>query len=327
NALQYYEELSQHLGFAARYQLLGNLFEGEKIQELDNITTAIEGQMGGHTYYSFSIEPEKLLKLSYVLHRNNVNKDSMPAYQRIIKKSRLNQVKDFVNKGGFFPNSIIINIDTKSKGLTFDRASLQDQNSISRIGLLHLPKKYKSLYIIDGQHRLYGYSDSKFSKTNSIPVVAFLDLKKADQVRLFMEINENQKAVSKNLQNTLNSDLLWDSSVYNERRKAVNLKIAQQLGEDRNSRLFDRIIIGENNKTDTCCITIDTIKNGIDKSNFLSTFSKKNELIEKGTFDKDDNESTYQILYPFLLMYLNYIAEQSSNEWNKGDNDNGILSI
>lgn len=192
---------------------------------------------------------------------------------------------------------------------------------------MHLPKKYKSLYIIDGQHRLYGYADSKFSKTNSIPVVAFLDLKKADQVRLFMEINENQKAVSKNLQNTLNSDLLWDSAVYNERRKAVNLKIAQQLGEDRNSRLFDRIIIGENNKTDTCCITIDTIKNGIDKSNFLSTFSKKNDLVEKGTFDKDDNESTYQILYPFLLMYLNYIAEQSSNEWNKGDNDNGILSI
>ncbi|WP_216361369.1 hypothetical protein, partial [Listeria monocytogenes] len=91
----------------------------------------------------------------------------------------------------------------------------------------------------------------------------------------------------KNLQNTLNSDLLWDSAVYNERRKAVNLKIAQQLGEDRNSRLFDRIIIGENNKTDTCCITIDTIKNGIDKSNFLSTFSKKNDLVEKGTFDKD----------------------------------------
>ena len=25
--------------------------------------------MGGHTYYSFSIEPEKLLKIGYVLHK------------------------------------------------------------------------------------------------------------------------------------------------------------------------------------------------------------------------------------------------------------------
>ncbi|MBC1885772.1 DGQHR domain-containing protein [Listeria seeligeri] len=326
-ALQYYDDLLQHLGLAARYQFLGNLFDGEKIQGLDNITTAIEGHMGGHTYYSFSIEPEKLLKLSYVLHRSSVNKDSMPAYQRIIKKNRLTQVQDFVEDGGFFPNSIIINIDTKSKGLTFDRASLQVENSISRIGLLHLPQKYKSLYIIDGQHRLYGYANSRFSKTNSIPVVAFLDLEKAEQVKLFMEINENQKAVSKNLRNTLNSDLLWDSPIYSDQRKALILKIAQQLGEDRNSRLFDRIIIGENNKTTTCCITIDTIKSAIDKSNFVSTFSKKNELLEQGTFDKGTNESTYQVLYPFLLTYLNYIAEKSSDEWQKGDHDNGILSI
>ena len=42
--------------------------------------------MGGHTYYSFSIEPEKLLKLAYVLHRNEANSDMMPTYQRIIKK-------------------------------------------------------------------------------------------------------------------------------------------------------------------------------------------------------------------------------------------------
>ncbi|MBC1842515.1 DGQHR domain-containing protein, partial [Listeria seeligeri] len=317
-ALQYYDDLLQHLGLAARYQFLGNLFDGEKIQGLDNITTAIEGHMGGHTYYSFSIEPEKLLKLSYVLHRSSVNKDSMPAYQRIIKKNRLTQVQYFVEDGGFFPNSIIINIDTKSKGLTFDRASLQVENSISRIGLLHLPQKYKSLYIIDGQHRLYGYANSRFSKTNSIPVVAFLDLEKAEQVKLFMEINENQKAVSKNLRNTLNSDLLWDSPIYSDQRKALNLKIAQQLGEDRNSKLFERIIIGENNKTTTCCITIDTIKSAIDKSNFISTFSKKNELLEQGTFDKGTNECTYQVLYPFLMAYLNYIAEKSSDEWEKG---------
>ena len=59
--------------------------------------------MGGYTYYSFSIEPEKLLKIGYVLHRNKANRKLMPTYQRLIKKSRLKSVQDFVDNGGFFP--------------------------------------------------------------------------------------------------------------------------------------------------------------------------------------------------------------------------------
>lgn len=74
---------------------------------------AIQGKMGGYTYYSFSIEPEKLLKIGYVLHRSEANKNMMPTYQRLIKKKRLQEVRSFINDGGYFPNSIIISIDTK----------------------------------------------------------------------------------------------------------------------------------------------------------------------------------------------------------------------
>ena len=209
--IQYYQDLTKHLGISARFQLLGNLFGGQDIPEIQNQIPAIEGKMGGHTYYSFSIEPEKLLKIGYVLHRNKANKKLMPTYQRLIKKSRLLSVQSFVESGGFFPNSIIINLDTKGKKMRFERANTQVSNSISRIGVLHLPKKYRSAFIIDGQHRLYGYANSEYNKTNSIPVVAFQDLDQSDQVRLFMQINENQKAVSKNLRNTLKSNLQYKS--------------------------------------------------------------------------------------------------------------------
>lgn len=64
----------------------------------------------------------------------------MPTYQRLIKKSRLKSVQDFVDNGGFFPNSIIINIDTNGKSVRFDSAGNQVEKSISRIGILHLPK-------------------------------------------------------------------------------------------------------------------------------------------------------------------------------------------
>ncbi|MBK8920253.1 MAG: DGQHR domain-containing protein [Saprospirales bacterium] len=281
--------MTNHLGVSARYQLLGNLFSGQEIPEMQNKIPAIEGKMGGHTYYSFSIEPEKLLKIGYVLHRNKANKKLMPTYQRLIKRSRLNSVQEFVEDGGFFPNSIIINIATEGKKPRFEKANTQVDDAISRVGIFYLPRRYRSAFIIDGQHRLYGYANSEYRNTNSIPVVAFINLERKEQVRLFMQINENQKAVPKNLRNTLNSDLLWNSENLNDRIKALKLTIAQELGEDKSSPLFDRIIVGENPKTVKRCITIDTIRIGLDRSNFFGQFTK-NAIKEDGSFYKGDND-------------------------------------
>ncbi|MEV2908685.1 DGQHR domain-containing protein [Paenibacillus larvae] len=325
NAISYFTELAKHLGECARFQLLGNLFEGQKIGSMENKIPAIEGKMGGNTYYSFSIEPEKLLKIAYVLHRNEANGDMMPTYQRIIKKNRLREIQKFVDKGGFFPNSLIISIDTKGKKLNFDIASLQGDNSISRIGILHLPQLYRSAYIIDGQHRLYGYANSIYAGINSIPVVAFVNLAQEKQVELFMEINENQKSVSKNLQNTLNADLLWSCDDWNKRRKALRLNIAQKLGELQSSPLFGRIVIGENEISSTCCITIDTIEKSLKSTNFLSRYSKGNVIVEDGTFDKGKNEATSKILIPFITESFNYFKENLPGEWEKGGQ--GVLTI
>jgi len=324
--IQYYQDLTKHLGISARFQLLGNLFEGQEIPEIQNQIPAIEGKMGGHTYYSFSIEPEKLLKIGYVLHRNKANKKLMPTYQRLIKRARLNSVQSFVEDGGFFPNSVIVNLLSNGKKLRFERANTQVDEAISRVGILFLPKKYRSAFIIDGQHRLYGYANSEYQKTNSIPVVAFINLDRKDQVRLFMQINENQKPVPKNLRNTLNSDLLWDSDILSDQIKALKLTIAQELGEDKSSALYDKVIVGENPKTHTRCITIDTIKIGLDRSNFFGQFIKTS-IREDGTFYKGNNDNTYDILFPFLKDCFQYIKDGIPDEWQKGETDDGFLSI
>lgn len=326
-AIRYFTELTKHLGECARFQLLGNLFGGQKITGLDNKIPAIEGKMGGYTYYSFSIEPEKLLKIAYVLHRNEANSDMMPTYQRIIKKNRLKEIQSFVDHGGFFPNSLIISIDTDGKKLRFDLASLQGDTSISRIGILHLPQLYHSAYIIDGQHRLYGYANTIYASTNSIPVVAFVNLAKDKQVELFMEINENQKSVPKNLQNTLNADLLWTSDDWNKRRRALRLNIAQKLGESQSSPLYERVIIGESESSPTRCITIETIESALKSTTFLSKYGKGNVIIENGTFDKGENDATLKILLPFITESFRYFADNVIEEWENGDINQGILTI
>ena len=327
--IKYFSELAKHLGTCARYQLLGALFAGDKIGAMENRIPAIEGAMGGYTYYSFSIEPEKLLKLAYVLHRNEANCDMMPTYQRIIKKSRLKEIRKFIDNKGFFPNSLIISIDTNGKKLRFDPAPAvsQVENAISRIGILHLPKLYRSAYIIDGQHRLYGYAESKHAADNTVPVVAFVNLEKDKQVELFMEINENQKAVPKNLRNTLNADLLWTSEDKNKQRKALRLHIAQRLGELQSSPFFNRIVIGENETSAYCCLTIDTIENGLKSTHFLTRFGKDNVEIESGTFDRGSNEATREILLPFLMEAFQYFRNELPEEWERGDSDLGVLTI
>ena len=325
STVQYYSELVKHLGQCARYQLLGNLLANTEIKNMDNLVPAIKGKMGGHEYYEFSIQPEKLLKIGYVLHRSEANKNMMPTYQRLIKKNRLKSVNDFVNEGGYFPNSLIISIDTQGKGVVFDQSDMRVKGAIAKLGVLHLPKVYHSAYIIDGQHRLYGYSNSKYASTNTIPVVAFIDLDRSEQLRLFMEINENQKSVSKTLRVTLNSDLLWDSKNKNEQREALRSKIAQMCGEEQTSPLLGRVFIGEDDKSSMKCITIEAIQAALKKCHFLTIFNKKNEIVMDGTFDLGENDSTCILLYTFIERCLKYIKSKCESEWEKGKE--GILTI
>lgn len=323
--LKYYQNLHEHLGIAAKYQLLGSLFEGEEIPELNNIVPAIRGKMGNHTYYSFSLEPEKLLKIGFVLHRSKANKKHMPTYQRMIKKSRLKGVENFINSGGYFPNSVIINIET-TRSLRFDRANTQSDGSIAKIGLLHLPKKYKSAFIIDGQHRIYGYANTKYKSTNSIPVVAFENLERDEQIEIFMQINENQKAIPKNLKNTLNADLLWDSTNLNEAIRASKLQISLDLGEDKVSPLYGRIIIGEDLKSKKTCVTLDTISTALNKTNFYGKVSK-DAIKEIGLFYNGNIEKTHTKLFDYLVGCFDFIKDQLSTEWELGEEENGFLSI
>jgi DNA sulfur modification protein DndB len=228
--INYYDQLTAYLGQAAKYQLLGRLFKNQEIPELKNKVPAIKGKMGNHTYYSFSIEPATLLKISYILHSTNTTEESEGAYQRMVSKTRLSEIDKFLDKGGYFPNSIIVNIVTaKEQPLYSDQVKGAHDSSISDLCVLHLPKYYQSAFIIDGQHRLYGYANNDWKDKNSIPVVAFENLPIEEQVKMFVDINHKQKSVSKNLLSTIMADLKWASPLYNDALFALESKLLQRL--------------------------------------------------------------------------------------------------
>ncbi len=264
NTYDYINSLIKHYKNAAHYQFLGMVFKNEKINDEKIELPAIEGKMGNKTYYMCSIEPHTLLKLGFILHKTKANENEAPTYQRLLVPSRLKGITQFIDEGGYFPNSIIINFD-KSRNLQFQSSSKKG-SSISRFGTLKIPNQYAIAYIIDGQHRLYGYANSKYRYSNTVPIVALVGLDSVEQLSIFMDINQNQKAVSPSLRLVLEEDLYWNSSRVDSRLKALRSSIAKALSVNQGP-LFNKISVGE----DTSLLAFKPFTYALLKSGLLPT--------------------------------------------------------
>lgn len=208
--LEYYKQLSIHLGQSSRYQFLHDMFPDREIPQLLEPIPAIRGHMGTTTFYSFLLEPEKLFKIAYVSHRAKTNEDSLKTYQRMIQKKRISKIAKYIHDdAGIFPTSIVLNIYT-DREIRFDVAAEMSGKNAT-LGTLYIPNKYQIAWIIDGQHRLFGYSGLEEAKTATLPVIAFENLPAQQQAKLFVDINHEQVKVSKNLLIDLYANLHWDS--------------------------------------------------------------------------------------------------------------------
>ena len=311
--IQYFEKLIFSIKDATIYQFLGRIFAQQKIPNMKNKIPAIRGKMGGYSFYSFAVEPATLLQISYVLHRVQTSEETLNTYQRIVKPKRIAEIQSFLDNGNFFPNAIILNIDTlKGQPLQFDAVEKNNYDSQTQIGILHLPQNYHCAYIIDGQHRLYGYACSKYKESNTIPVIAFENLPSEEQAKLFVDINSKQKTVNKNLLNTLDADLRWNSSNKDDAIKALKSKLLQKLTEDQLSPLYKLISTGDNSSDNQTSLTLSYLCSyGFGKTNFFGQLQKKT-IIKMGYLcDKEDlADASLKKAFLFLKDTLNLIKDR-----------------
>ena len=327
--IEYFEQLTKHLGRAAKYQFFGKLFSGQKIPELNSRVPAIKGKVAqGYTFYSFSIDPELLLKIGFILHRADTNKDATAAYQRLVKKSRLKKIGDFIDNGGYFPNSIIINIQTRNnRSLNWEPSQLIEHDSSTSMGVLHLPQLYKSAFIIDGQHRLYGYSISQSSSHQTVPVVAFENLPPEEQTRIFVDINSTQKSVPANLLHSIKADFDWGSSNDRLALSALQTKLFLKMNSDENSPFYKRIIISEEVKTNQRCLTLQTLKSwGLGNVNYFGKLKGSN-FITTGYLTDINNQKTLEKAYVFFNKIFIKIETELNNQWDLGSADGGFIGM
>ena len=240
NELQYFEVFLKHMGPAGRYQILGEFLKGQKIPGLADVRLpAIRGKIGGETYYSFVATPRKLLKIAFINHQALNHPDGRPAYQRMISSSRIKNISQFIEKGGYFPTNILVNFSDEPR---FDKISNKDNTDPNiKFGWITLPSLYRSAWIIDGQHRLYGFSHlSDEYLDQSLFVLAFSKMSVEKEADLFININSKQKSVPRGLLVSLLADIRMGDSDPSTALSALASGVQRMLDQDETGPLAGR---------------------------------------------------------------------------------------
>ncbi len=313
---RYYKEVVNHLGPAARYQFLAEFLKGQEIPELSNtILPAIRGKLGGKKFYCFVTTPKQLLKIAFVNHRALDDPDGYPTYQRLVEKGRRKKIAQYLENNGFFPTNLLINFSQKVR---FDPIHKDEENDI-HYGQLYLPNKYKSAWIIDGQHRLYGYSglDEYFLKQN-IMVLAFEKLPRVEEANLFVTINAEQKKVHRSLLDDLEGDLKWDSDKPTERIGAIAARLIKSLNADLGEPFYNRITAQGFKATDQMCLTLPEIKDGLKRSRLIGTAIMKKNVYERGPLCDQEDEGTLVRARLAVNLYFSLIKEANVERWESG---------
>jgi len=322
--LAYFEELVKHIGLAARYQFLADVFPGKPIPGLEIIVPALQTKIGKFTAYTFSIQPEYLLKIAFVSHKARGEGADGFAYQRMIKKSRLKNIAKYISsEDAYFPTNVVLNIE-KSKYVRFDLGKQEGTPQGAKVGWLYLAPSYKSAWVIDGQHRLFAYSGHKRAQTSRLHVLAFDGLPSELQMKLFVDINHEQKSVKRNLLDDLWAALHWNASDEDKRMRAIASRAVKLLNESQGSPLFQRILLSDEKSSDLKCITLSSLVSALDTSFFIVRLKK--EITEHGPLWGGDNDATMKRTVSVVGCWLNCIAENANNWWNIGSGKGGGLA-
>lgn len=314
--LRYYVQIAEHLGRAARFQFLAEFLKDQKIPGLSNTSVpAIRGKLGGKPFYCFLTTPRQLLKISFVNHRSLDDPEGAPAYQRLISRSRLRDIAAFIRSGGYFPNNVIVNFTRSAR---FDKVSHDDPTGVT-FGKLWLPDRYRSAWVIDGQHRLYGYSplDEKFLDHNVI-VVAFESMAKSEEASLFVTINHEQKSVPKHLLDDLEGELEWGSIVPHKRIGAISARLINALNTDVGEPFYNRITQQGMPSTNKTCLTIPAVKDALRRSGLLGRSVLDKSSYELGALCGKTDAETLDRARSGLNHFFGVIRDANPNEWESG---------
>lgn len=139
---------------------------------------------GRHRFYTLSM-PSDVLAETCIVDRRSESPER--GFQRFLDKKRSEDIAFYIDSGlGTIPTSIVLSAQDAS-----------DMKYTRSKRTLRFRRTEGAFLILDGQHRVYGFF---LAKTQiRVPVVIYNNLNRADECRLFMDINTKQRPVPSEL--------------------------------------------------------------------------------------------------------------------------------
>lgn len=152
---------------------------GERVRYSVSLVT-----QGSHRFYTLTMPTEVLAKCCFATNREE---DPIAGFQRVLDEKRAQEIADYMDLGfGTIPSSIVLSAQPD--------AQLEDVGKGKTLEFTFNPHAF---LIIDGQHRVFGFS--KASTRLRVPVVIYNNLTKQQESKLFIDINTKQRPVPNEL--------------------------------------------------------------------------------------------------------------------------------
>ncbi|NJN24385.1 MAG: DGQHR domain-containing protein [Acaryochloridaceae cyanobacterium RL_2_7] len=179
-------------------------------------------QHSGYLFYVCILNSDVLLKIAYASAS-----ERQRGAQRHLSKARCKKVGEYIDTDeGILANNIILNLEEGE----FVPSGQADSSS----GVLKIPDKEKSAWIVDGQHRIYGFEHA--TKKLDLVCSIFIGLELIDQARIFKKINDEQKGI--------NPSIIYDLLPITkdaEFKKQRSQSLVKRLNEDPESAWHEQI--------------------------------------------------------------------------------------
>lgn len=131
-------------------------------------------------FYSLTMPSEVLAETCFVSTRDD---DPIDGFQRILDEKRAKEIAEYLDSGeGTIPTAIVLSAQPE--------ANLKYS---SKNKTIEFNKVRKAFLILDGQHRVYGFSMAKTSIR--VPIIIYNGLSRKEETRLFIDINTKQRPV------------------------------------------------------------------------------------------------------------------------------------
>jgi len=141
-------------------------------------------RQGKHQFYTLTMPSDVLAETCIVTTRKE---DPRIGFQRELDEKRAAEIARYIDEDmGTIPNSIVL--------------SAQEAANLKIVGrgkTLEFSKAPGAFLILDGQHRVFGFSKAQTSLR--VPVVIYNGLSRKEETRLFIDINTKQRPVPSQL--------------------------------------------------------------------------------------------------------------------------------